>query len=51
VPFIAAFAAGTVNAETQKKIQAALYEVGKNESLCKVVETKDGFVDPDAKKK
>lgn len=51
VPFISAFATGSISPDLQKKIQAALLETGRDGELCKVLETKHGFVDPDAKKK
>jgi len=49
VPFIAVFACGSVPAEIQKRIKAALLEIKSNEALCKVLETKGGFVEPDVK--
>lgn len=49
VPFIAVFICASVPADVQKKLQASLLEVGKNERLCKVLETKDGFVETDEK--
>ncbi|CAN5519452.1 hypothetical protein BH11PLA2_BH11PLA2_20170 [soil metagenome] len=49
VPFIAAYVANTVPAEMQAKIKRALLELSKNEALCKVLETKNGFVEVDDK--
>jgi ABC-type phosphate/phosphonate transport system substrate-binding protein len=49
VPFISAFVVGAVPADVQKKLQVALLEVAKDEALCKVLETKDGFVETDQK--
>lgn len=50
VPFVAAFAAGTLSPGDRDTIKAALLEVGKNKDLCAALETKGGFVEPPAKK-
>jgi ABC-type phosphate/phosphonate transport system substrate-binding protein len=51
VPFISAFAVTALGDDVQAKIKAALLEVGKDAELCKVLESKSGFVDPQAAKK
>ncbi len=50
VPFIAAFACGSVPADLQAKVKSLLLDLHSNQALCKVLETKGGFVEP-AKKK
>lgn len=50
VPFIAAFAMGTVPADVQEKVKAALLAVSADANLCKLLETKSGFVEPPKKK-
>jgi ABC-type phosphate/phosphonate transport system substrate-binding protein len=44
VPFIAAFANAKLSATTRDALAAALLEVGRHPDLCKVLETKAGFV-------
>ena len=51
VPFIAAFATGSLAAEDRNAVKAALLEVGKNKGTCSAIESKAGFVEPPAKKK
>lgn len=51
VPFIAAFATGSLSPAQREAVKAALLEVGKDQDLCKALETKMGFVEPPAKKK
>lgn len=50
VPFIAAFATGSLSLADRDTVKAALLEVGKEKALCTAIETKGGFVEP-AKKK
>jgi ABC-type phosphate/phosphonate transport system substrate-binding protein len=50
VPFIACFATNTLPDEDRAAVKAALLAVGADKALCKVLETKGGFVEP-AKKK
>lgn len=51
VPFISLFVVNRVPAEEQKKIRAALLDMVKDSALCKVLETKHGFVEPEPAKK
>lgn len=52
VPFISAFANAALPADVRDRLKAALLEVAKDEELCRVLETKLGFIEPaDAKKK
>ncbi len=51
VPFIAAFATGSLAAADCDKLKATLLGVGKDKELCTAIETKAGFVEPPAKKK
>ncbi|MBY0455726.1 MAG: PhnD/SsuA/transferrin family substrate-binding protein, partial [Gemmataceae bacterium] len=51
VPFIAAFATGSLSKAERDAVKGALLEVGKNKDLCTALETKSGFVEPEAKKK
>ena len=51
VPFIAAFATGSLAAADCEKVKTALLAVGKDKDLCTAIETKAGFVEPPAKKK
>lgn len=52
VPFIGAFAATSLPESMRAKIKAAFLEVAKDAELCRVMETKAGFVEPkDATKK
>lgn len=51
VPFVAAFATGSLSAPDRDKLKAALLEVGKDKALSTALETKGGFVEPPAKKK
>jgi len=51
VPFIAAFVNNKMDTKDREALAKALLEVGKNADLCKVMETKTGFVDPTVKKK
>jgi hypothetical protein len=44
VPFIVAFANTNLSEEALGKIQKTLFEIGKDEKLRKVLETKSGFV-------
>ncbi|MBN9118872.1 MAG: PhnD/SsuA/transferrin family substrate-binding protein [Planctomycetes bacterium] len=50
VPFVAAFATGTLSPGDRDTVTAALLEVGKNKDLCAALETRAGFVEPPAKK-
>lgn len=50
VPFIACFATNTLPESECAAVKAALLAVGADKALCKVLETKGGFVEP-AKKK
>jgi ABC-type phosphate/phosphonate transport system substrate-binding protein len=50
VPFVAAFATGTLSPGDRDTVKAALLEVGKHKDLCAALETKGGFVEPPAKK-
>jgi ABC-type phosphate/phosphonate transport system substrate-binding protein len=50
VPFVAAFATGTLSPGDRDTVKAALLEVGKNKDLCAALETKGGFVELPAKK-
>ena len=53
VPFVAAFATGSLSPGLREAVVSALLEVGKNALLCTALETKAGFVtaDDEAKKK
>lgn len=51
VPFIAAFATGSLSLSDRDTVKAALLEVGKNKDLCTAIETKSGFVEPEPAKK
>lgn len=51
VPFIAAFANDKLPAADRDAVKAALLDVGKSPDLCTALETKRGFVVPDAPKK
>lgn len=51
VPFIAAFATGSLAAKDRDAIKAALLDVGRDKALCAAIETKGGFIEPEAKKK
>jgi ABC-type phosphate/phosphonate transport system substrate-binding protein len=54
VPFVAAFATGSLPASDLTVVKAALLAVGKDKDLCAALETKSGFVEPQpepAKKK
>ena len=46
VPFVTAFVNAALPAEERSAIQKALMSVGKDAELCKVMETKKGFVQP-----
>lgn len=46
VPFVTAFANAGLSAEDRAAIQQALLSVAKDAELCKVMETKKGFVQP-----
>ncbi len=50
VPFIAAFATGSLKPAERDAVKAALLEIGKNKDLCTAIETKAGFVEPVKKK-
>ncbi|MDY3556404.1 phosphate/phosphite/phosphonate ABC transporter substrate-binding protein [Gemmata sp. JC717] len=50
VPFIAAFATGSLTAAERDAVRAALLAVGKDKDLSAAIETKAGFIEP-AKKK
>jgi ABC-type phosphate/phosphonate transport system substrate-binding protein len=51
VPFIAAFATGSLAAGEQTSVKAALLAVGAVKELCTALETKVGFVEPEPAKK
>jgi ABC-type phosphate/phosphonate transport system substrate-binding protein len=51
VPFIAAFATGSLPTGDAATVKAALLAVGGNKDLCTVLETKNGFVEPEPAKK
>lgn len=51
VPFIAAFATATLPAGDVTVVKAALLGLGTSKELCAALETKSGFVEPQAKKK
>jgi ABC-type phosphate/phosphonate transport system substrate-binding protein len=51
VPFIAAFATGSLSLTDRDTVKAALLEVGKNKDLCTALETKGGFIEPEPAKK
>ncbi|MFO0822896.1 MAG: PhnD/SsuA/transferrin family substrate-binding protein [Gemmataceae bacterium] len=51
VPFVAAFATASLSAGERTAIKAALLAVGSSKDLCAALETKAGFVEPEAKKK
>ena len=50
VPFVAAFATGTLSLADRDAVKAALLAVGGNKELCAALETKGGFAEPPAKK-
>lgn len=51
VPFVTAFANKALSADERKQVLDALLSVGKDAELCKVLETKKGFVVPEEPKK
>lgn len=51
VPFIAAFATGSLATAEQAALKSALLAVGANKELCAALETKNGFVEPEPAKK
>jgi hypothetical protein len=51
VPFVAAFATGSLAAGEQTSAKAALLAVGAVKELCTAIETKAGFVEPEPAKK
>jgi ABC-type phosphate/phosphonate transport system substrate-binding protein len=50
VPFISAFATGSVSPGERDTLKTALLAIGANKDLCAALETKAGFVEPPAKK-
>jgi ABC-type phosphate/phosphonate transport system substrate-binding protein len=44
VPFVAAFASDRLPISTREALAAALFEIGRDKTLCKALETKFGFV-------
>lgn len=48
VPFIAAFTTSTLPQSLRERVASALLEVADDPELCRALETKDGFVKPDA---
>ena len=51
VPFIAAFATGSLSPGDRDTMKAALLSIGTDKGLCTALETKKGFVEPEPAKK